>query len=457
MMNAMDRGLWAAAVLLLYAALCFALYRQRRMAALRKGREAAALVPAAEDSTPVLVAYASQTGFAEQIAWQTARVLHTAGVPALLRSLGEVTSEELQRFERALFIVSTYGEGDPPDTAAAFARRSMGAALPLASLNHGVLALGDRAYANFCGFGKRLDGWLQSRGAAPLFERVEVDNADAAALQQWQHLVGRVAGTSDLADWQAPDFEPWPLAARRWLNEGSRGGPCFHVELQAPAGARWEAGDLVQVLAPGDDDRPREYSIASLPEDGTLHLLVRQERHSDGTLGRASGWLTAGVAPGAAVQVRLRPHRNFRIGDNVDRPLLLIGNGSGLAGLRGHLKARARLPAATRAPCWLVFGERQAAHDHYHADDIDGWLANGVLTRADLVFSRDQPDRRYVQHRLLEQAERLQGWLSDGMAIYVCGSLEGMATAVDQTLAEVLGRDTLEHLAEQGRYRRDVY
>ena len=457
MASAMDRLLWAAVVLLLYGGFCLALYRQRRVLRQRARRAADALVPAAEGAAPVLVAFASQTGFAEQLAWQTARVLHTAGVPALLRPLGEITPDELQRCERALFIVSTYGEGDPPDTAAAFTRRSMGAELALHGLSHGVLALGDRAYANFCGFGKTLDGWLRSRGAQPLFERVEMDNADASALQQWQHLVGRVAGTSDLADWQAPAFEPWPLLARRLLNEGSSGGPCFHLEMRPPAGAQWEAGDLVQVLAPGDPDRPREYSIASLPQDGTLQLLVRQERHADGTLGLASGWLTQEAAVGSAVPLRLRPHRNFRIGDNTARPLLLIGNGTGLAGLRGHLKARARLDAGSRAPCWLVFGERQAAHDRYFADEIAAWQASGVLAHADLVFSRDTPQRRYVQHHLREQAARLQAWLADGMAIYVCGSLEGMATAVDDTLADVLGRDTLDRLAEQGRYRRDVY
>lgn len=452
-----ERSLWAALVLLLYAAFCAGLYWRRRLARQGTQRAAAALVPAAEGATPVLVAFASQTGFAEQLAWQTARVLHTAGVPALLRPLGEVTAAELQGSTRALFIVSTHGEGDPPDNAAAFARRSMASDAALAALSHGVLALGDRAYTNFCGFGRRLDGWLRERGAQPLFDRVEVDNADETALREWQHLLARVAGTSDLPDWQAPAFEAWPLAARRLLNEGSSGNPCFHIELLAPPEAAWEAGDLVQILAPGDVQRPREYSIASLPADGTLQLLVRQERHADGTLGVASGWLTHGAPVGGRIELRLRPHRNFRIGDNAARPLLLIGNGSGLAGLRSHLKARAAMNAASCKPCWLVFGERESAHDRFHAEEIDAWLESGVLAHADRVFSRDQPQRRYVQHELLDKADRIHAWLADGLAIYVCGSLEGMAAGVDETLGRVLGRDTLESLAEQGRYRRDVY
>ncbi|HEY0821571.1 MAG TPA: sulfite reductase subunit alpha [Rhizobacter sp.] len=449
------RLLWAALVLLAYAGFCLALYQQRRVSRQRALREAAALVPAAADATPVLVVHASQTGYAEQIAWQTARTLHTAGVPVLLRPLGELDAHALQQAQRLLVIASTYGEGDPPDTAATFARRVMAQPLALPRLGYGVLALGDRSYARFCGFGRALDAWLAGCGARPLFERVELDNADAATLQQWQHLLARVAGTRDLAAWEAPAFEPCRLVARRWLNPGSAGAPCFLVALQPPAGAQWEAGDLLQVQAPADPDRPREYSIASLPADGTLQLLVRQERHADGTLGIASGWLTHAAPLDAPVQVRLRAHRHFRIGDNAARPLILIGNGTGLAGLRAHLKARAAQPAG--APVWLLYGERSSAHDRHLGDEIDAWLAHGVLRHADLVFSRDQPERRHVQHALAEAAQRLREWVDAGAALYVCGSLEGMAKGVDEVLAQVLGSDALALLADAGRYRRDVY
>ncbi|HVQ06167.1 MAG TPA: hypothetical protein VMT14_21740, partial [Burkholderiaceae bacterium] len=113
--------------------------------------------------------------------------------------------------------------------------------------------------------------------------------------------------------------------------------------------------------------------------------------------------------------------------------------------------------AAARAPCWLVFGERQSAHDRYAPDEIDAWLASGVLAHADMVFSRDQPERRYVQDRLRERAGLLCRWVDDGAAIYVCGSLKGMAGGVHDALADVLGADRLSALAAQRRYRRDVY
>ena len=421
-----------------------------------------ALMPAAADARPVLVVHASQTGTAEQIAWQTAQALHTAGVPARLCSLSQLQADDLRSAERALFVVSTYGEGDPPDAAATFVRRVMdaGSSVVLDQLHCGVLALGDRSYQHFCGYGRALDGWLRQRGAQPMFERIDVDQGHPADLLRWQHEVARIAGTSDLPDWQpAAVFEPWRLAVRRHLNPGSLGGPCFHLELEPPSGSAigdWQSGDLVQVLAPGDAHKPREYSIASLPADGRVHLLVRQERHVDGTLGVASGWLTEQASPGDEIAMRLRAHGNFRLGENAQRPLILIGNGTGLAGLRAHLKARAAAGVGA-GPAWLVFGERQAAHDAYYRDEIDTWRARGVLERVDLVYSRDTPDRPHVQDVLREQAAVLRAWLRRDAAIYVCGSLAGMASGVDAALVEVLGQDTVDQLLEQGRLRRDVY
>ncbi len=85
------------------------------------------------------------------------------------------------------------------------------------------------------------------------------------------------------------------------------------------------------------------------------------------------------------------------------------------------------------------------------------WRQQGWIEALDLVFSRDQPERRYVQHRLLERATEVREWIAAGAAIYVCGSLQGMAPAVDAALSHILGADIMEQLAADGRYRRDVY
>ena len=459
------RLLAAAATVSLYAALCLAVWvgaRRKAAAASACGR---ALAGAAHVE-PILVVHASQTGAAEQLAWQSAQALRDAALPSRVVALGALAPAELAAASRMLFIASTCGEGDAPDAATPFVRRVMDVAdtSSLSGLRYGLLALGDREFAGFCAFGRRLDAWLQARGARPLFERIEVDAMAPPDLARWKHALGRLASVGDALAWRGPARETWRLARRTHLNPGSQGAPVFHLELEPPAGATpaWEPGDLLQVRVPHAPDAPRAYAIASIPADGRAHLLVRQQRRSDGRLGLASGWLTAGAAVGADIVLDLLSHRNFRLGDNAARPLILVGNGTGIAGLRAHLLARARASrvgadAAARPRNWLVFGERQAAHDFHFRADIEAWQADGTLARVDLAFSRDQAARDYVQDRLRAQPARVRRWLDDGAAVYVCGSRHGMAAGVDAALVDIVGDARVQALIAEGRYRRDVY
>lgn len=445
---------------------------------------------------PVLVAYASQTGFAEELATATAQALADAGAPVTLRELSAVTAAELAG--RALFIVSTTGEGDAPDTARAFIRDVMkdGAALP--DLRYGVLALGDSTYAHYCAFGRTLDSWLAHAGAQPLFDRVEVDDGDPAALRHWQGKLSVLTGVTDAPDWSRPAYGRWTLVERELLNPGSPGGEAWRVRLTPPAGASWVAGDILEIgprNAPADiaalnlpaeatevlsglrlPHEPaavaalnglspaalaerltplphREYSIASLPADGGVELIVRLMADAEGRPGLGSGWLCRYAEIGGPIDARVRTNKSFHAPDAA-RPMILIGSGTGLAGLRAHLKARV---AAGATRNWLVFGERTAAHDYFLRDEIEGWLGAGALERLDLAFSRDQAERLYVQHRLRAAADTLRDWVADGGALYVCGSLEGMSRDVHAALVEVLGGETVERLTDEGRYRRDVY
>jgi sulfite reductase (NADPH) flavoprotein alpha-component len=400
-----------------------------------------------------LVVHASQTGSAEALAQRSAALLATGGLAANAVCISALDRDRLAGATRVLFVASTYGEGDAPDTAAQFAGRLMATAPDLSHLHYAVLALGDRNYANYCGFGRALDAWLAQQGATRLFDRIDVDRGDATALAAWQHHVGRLAGTMDAPDWDAPAYGDWRVVARTLENPGSAGAPLYRVAL-APVGGplpAWEAGDLAQVSPPADPDHPREYSIASLPLEGRLELLVRLQRREDGSPGAASGWL---CGPTDVVRLRVRTHERFRLGTNAGRPLIAIGNGSGLAGLRGLLKARI---AAGQHDNWLLFGERHQAHDFLLRDELQAWLASGQLARLDLAFSRDQAERRYVQDVLRDRADRVRAWVERGAAIYVCGSLQGMAGGVHEALQGILGAPRLDALAAEGRYRRDVY
>jgi sulfite reductase (NADPH) flavoprotein alpha-component len=381
-------------------------------------------------------------------------------------SLADLDAAALAGADVLLVVAATYGEGEPPDTARAFARKLMATPLALPRLRHAVLALGDRGHAEFCAFGRRLDAWLIASGSRAVMERVEIDGAtdDPTPLARWREGLTALGAESPVETWTADHHQPWTLAARQLLNEGSPGGETWRVELTPPDPARlvWTAGDIAEVVASapeGDDRAPasRDYSIASLPSEGRVELLVRQSTLPDGRLGLASGWLTRHAAIGSSIPMRVRANTNFHPPREV-RPLILIGAGTGLAGLRGHLAHRAERGLA---PAWLVFGERSARADRYYAEELEAWLAAGVLQRLDRVFSRDggaEPlnARGYVQDVLARDPDAVRRWIDDGAVILVCGGL-AMAAAVDGVLAGILGQDRLDDLVAEGRYRRDVY
>ncbi|HEY9132342.1 MAG TPA: flavodoxin domain-containing protein, partial [Dyella sp.] len=363
----------------------------------RRARQRRPMRPAvAVETDRIVVAFASQTGFAAELARHTADSLKAAGVEAAPCELSGLDAAALRAAERVLFIVSTTGEGDAPDSAAAFVRSYMGTSPDLSGLQFGLLALGDRDYADFCGFGERLEQWLRIGGAQALFDTVRVDNGDPAALRHWQHHLSLLVGVPDMPDWQRPDYESWELVERRLLNPGSEGNACFHLALRRTGGiATWCAGDLVEIgprharadvddwltrsgfdgasivereacteslaywlagsylpdlsamdvtneQAVADALRPlphREYSIASIPQDGAIHLLVRQMRRPDGRLGTGSAWLTEHAPIGGQIALRIRQNPGFHAIEG-DPPMILIGNGTGLAGLRALLKQR---------------------------------------------------------------------------------------------------------------------
>ena len=197
----------------------------------------------------------------------------------------------------------------------------------------------------------------------------------------------------------------------------------------------------------------REYSIASLPQCGRMELLVRKAVKDDGSLGLGSGWLTHTALPNGVVKLRLRPNPNFHPPAN-DALQILIGAGTGMAGLRAHLKYR---QSKKLGDAWLLFGERGQATDLYYGDDLNAWQGDGTLARTDLVFSRDVAPKRYVQHLVAEEGGEIGRWVRERDAsILVCGGLE-MAAGVQEALLAILGEEKLDQMTQDGLYRRDIY
>ena len=214
----------------------------------------------------------------------------------------------------------------------------------------------------------------------------------------------------------------------------------------------------------------RLYSVASSPKahPGEAHLLigaVRWESHGRKRGGVASTYFADRRKVGDAVRVYVKPNRHFRLPEDGNRPIIMIGAGTGVAPYRAFLEERVELEQKGKG--WLVFGERNYTNDFLYQLEWQEHLASGSLTRIDVAFSRDQPEKIYVQQRLWEARDELLGWVEEGAHIYVCGDEKGMARDVDVMLSRILaesargddeaGRAKLKELAKAGRYQRDVY
>jgi sulfite reductase (NADPH) flavoprotein alpha-component len=340
---------------------------------------------------------------------------------------GQLTDADLQATRLALFVVSTTGEGDAPDMPPPWRnawRSSDSAAAAPAFRRAGPGRPQLPAILRLRPCAARLAG---RRHAQPLFDVIEVDNGDDGALRHWQHQLGVLSGIAT-----RPTGAPrlWPLAAgaAALLNPGSAGGAVYHLQLtpldlpaptgrpatsprsaratatrpwsfirswicrmklNAGSGARQplaaargrSAAGLARLVRRGPARRlkplpHRAYSIASLPADGGLELMVRLMHQPDGRAGIGSGWLGLHAAPGQEIDLRVRVNTAFH-GPQDDRPLILIGNGTGLAGLRAHLRQRI---AAGQRRNWLVFGERAHRHDFFHGEELQAWLAEGICS-----------------------------------------------------------------------------
>lgn len=228
----------------------------------------------------------------------------------------------------------------------------------------------------------------------------------------------------------------------------------------------FDANELLGILK---RIQPRLYSLSSSPKahPDQAHLTVRTIRYvSAGRMrkGAASTFLADRVgANPAPVFIRHSPH--FHPPAAPETPIIMIGPGTGIAPFRGFLHER--LVTGARGQNWLFFGEQHQASDFYYRDELSEFQRTGVLTRLDVAFSRDQTEKVYVQHRLLEQGATIWAWLQDGAALYICGDAAHMARDVERALHRAamehggLSEDNahayLQQLSAEKRYLRDVY
>ncbi|OSI15425.1 sulfite reductase [NADPH] flavoprotein, alpha-component [Neisseria dentiae] len=215
---------------------------------------------------------------------------------------------------------------------------------------------------------------------------------------------------------------------------------------------------------------PRLYSIASAQDEvgDEVHLtvgMVRYEHHGNTYTGAASGFIGAQLEEGGSVRVFVEPNPHFRLPENGDAPVIMIGAGTGIAPFRAFMQQREADGSGGKN--WLVFGNQRFTDDFLYQAEWLQYRKSGLLTRADLAWSRQGKEKVYVQHKLAENAAEVWAWLQQGAHIYVCGDATRMARDVENTLLDIIAaqgklsrddaEDYLNDLREEKRYQRDVY
>lgn len=552
---------------------------------------AAVAVP--EPARPaVTVLFGSQTGNSERLAKQVADRLAERGIRFALLDMMQCNKSHLQEAQTLLVIVSTHGDGDPPDRAVPLSELLSSRKAPrLEHLRYSVLALGDSTYEKFCETGRQFDARLEALGAERLHPREECDvDFDAPAARWIDGVVGklerslgptvlrahvepsadrRTASVSNAYTRKNP-YSAEVLANQR-LTASQSTKDVRHIELSLEGSnihyepgdsigivprnqeaevnallqtlrfdaespvqgesqsltplrqallerceigavtrpflkryaeatrspevaslasaadsdlARYSRGrhviDLVSEHAPNGLDAaafarllpplaPRLYSIASsqhaAPDEVHLTVsIVQYESFSRSRWGVVSGALAGLTSEDATVPIYLQRNPAFRLPDP-HTPIIMIGPGTGVAPFRAFISERAETGADGLN--WLFFGDRSFEHDFLYQSEWLDWRKRSLLTRMDVAFSRDQAEKIYVQHRMLERGAELWSWLEDGAYVYVCGDAQHMAPDVHAALLEIIaihgGRnrdDAAEYLLQlqrERRYQRDVY
>ena len=215
---------------------------------------------------------------------------------------------------------------------------------------------------------------------------------------------------------------------------------------------------------------PRLYSISSAPEEvgEEVHLTVgvlRYEHNGIPRTGAASGFLGERLEEEGSVRVFVEENPRFRLPENSDTPVIMIGAGTGVAPFRAFMQQRAANGDSGKN--WLIFGNQHFTQDFLYQTEWQGWAKDGLLNKYDFAWSRDQEEKIYVQHKIREEAAELWQWLQQGAHIYVCGDASRMAKDVEQALLDTIAEqgslsaddadEYLDNLRQESRYQRDVY
>ncbi len=545
----------------------------------------AAAAPTSAGKLTVL--YGTESGNSEVLADRTVKEAKKRGFQATMKNMSDISPADLAKVSNLLVIVSTWGDGEPPETAMSFYKEFMSADLDLAGVRYSVCGLGDTAYEKFCQIGKDVDARLETLGAARIATRQDCDVDYEDSYVAWMNSALTAlapASVAPVVSFVAPAFvsaveygkkNPFPAETidSVLLNGEGTSKETLHLEFSlAGSGLSYEPGDALAVIpvnAPdvvkaivgaakltgneeievknvgrklladalredyditalsravltklaeaadsatlrellADDAKerlkefndgreiidaliqfapnglsaealtgifrklpPRLYSIASSPlaHENEVHLTVaavRYNTHGRQRKGVCSTYLADLVKSGDPVQMFVQPNKNFRLPADGATSVIMVGPGTGVAPFRAFVEHRAALGSTGKN--WLFFGDQHYTYDFLYQLEWQDHLKEGTLNRLDVAFSRDQPEKVYVQDRMIQQAKELYQWLEEGAHFYVCGDANRMAHDVHEALISVVENQAgitreaaeayVENLKKAKRYQRDVY
>lgn len=542
-------------------------------------------VAAPASTVKALVLYGTESGNSEKLADRAAKEAKKLGITATVKNMADISVADLKKHSNLLVVVSTWGDGEPPDSATAFYKAFIASEDKLSNLNYSVCSLGDSSYEKFCQIGKDVDAKLSALGARSIAARADCDvdyedtyaawlSATLSALKpQSMAAVAETHAAVASADYSLKNPCVAEVSENILLNGKGSAKETIHVEISLEnTGLSYEPGDALAVIPLNHEDvvadliktsklvgseevevkgigkktlkdaltedlditglsrsvltklqaiskdpalehllaedakeslkeythgreivdaiadffpkgiaaqdlvsvmrklPPRLYSISSSPAAHVdeVHLTVaavRYESNGRKRKGVASTFLADHAKVGSKVKIYTHKNKNFRLPENSETPIIMVGPGTGIAPFRAFVEHRAALEQKGKS--WLFFGDQRYMFDFLYQTEWQEHLANGALTKLDVAFSRDQPEKIYVQDRMLAHGAELYLWLKNGAYFYVCGDASRMANDVHHALISIYqqygniskeqAEAELEALKKAKRYQRDVY
>jgi sulfite reductase (NADPH) flavoprotein alpha-component len=537
-----------------------------------------------EPVAKLTILYGSETGHSHELAEKLAEKAVNKNISATVFNMYDYNTKKISEEENVAIIVSTHGEGDPPDMADDFYKFITGKRAPkLGKLNFSVLALGDKSYKHFCKTGEDIDAAIKNQGGFRVSPLVKCDVDYEVSAEIWMNnfLLNLVSAS------QSANTQITSAPVKTVTEEYSKKNPymatvlekvkitgrdsdkeVYHLELSLEdSGLTYEPGDSVGIFAVNpeslveqillktgfdpeytvtldagemslrealshhleisvltfdtvkkyyektnlpelgkllNDDKlldeylyghdlldiledypfdwnpnklievlrqlpPRLYSISSSQANvgDEVHAtvsVVRYERKNRLRNGACSSHLADNIEIDDQVPVYIEKNPSFKLPLNGSK-IIMVGAGTGIAPYRAFLQQRETEDKIGNT--WLFFGDRRLQSDFLYQLEWQKWLKSNHLEKMEVAFSRDQEEKIYVQHKLLENKEEIYNWLEDGAYFYLCGDMKSMAKDVNKTLIDIIktqggvsvekAEEYVKKLKREKRFQQDVY